>query len=245
LPNKDRVMKQWDDASESWGDFVRQGKDFCRDEMNNPATFGLIGNVKGQRVLDLACGEGYNTRMLARKGAKVTGVDFSMKLVELARIEETREKLGIDYWASDVADLSEFPSNHFDVATCFMALMDIKNYGGTVSEVSRVLKNMGRFVFSIPHPCFELNRIDTTKNYFVATEECVDWKMERLLKPFKTTSFHRTLTDYFNMLHKNRLLVKRLVEPKPSEQVAEKYPLLKQFLLRPHTVIIESIKMAS
>jgi ubiquinone/menaquinone biosynthesis C-methylase UbiE len=243
LPNKDRVMKQWDDASESWVDFVRQGKDFCRDKMNNPATFRLIGNVKDQRVLDLACGEGYNTRMLARKGAKVTGVDFSKKLVELARIEENREKLGIDYRVSDVADLSEFPSNHFDVVTCFMALMDIKNYAGTVSEVARVLKNMGRFVFSIPHPCFELDRIGTTKNYFMASEECVDWKMERLLKPFKTTSFHRTLTDYFNTLDKNRLLVKRLVEPKPSEQVAKKYPLLKQFLLRPHTVIIESVKM--
>ena len=87
-------MKQWDDASESWVDFVRQGKDFCRDKMNNPATFRLIGNVKGQRALDLACGEGYNTRMLARNGAKVTGVDFSKKLIELARIEETREKLG-------------------------------------------------------------------------------------------------------------------------------------------------------
>jgi hypothetical protein len=112
-----------------------------------------------------------------------------------------------------------------------------------VSEVSRVLKNMGRFMFSIPHPCFELNRIGTTKNYFVATEECVDWKMERLLKPFKTTSFHRTLTDYFNTLYKNRLLVKRLVEPRPSKQVAEKYPILKQFLRSPHTVIIESVKM--
>jgi 2-polyprenyl-3-methyl-5-hydroxy-6-metoxy-1,4-benzoquinol methylase len=216
LPKKDRVMKQWDNASESWVDFVRQGKDFCRDEMNNPATFELIGNVKGQRVLDLACGEGYNTRMLARRGARVTG-----------------------------ADLSEFPSNHFDVVTCFMALMDIRNYEGALSEVSRVLKNMGRFVFSIPHPCFELDRIGKTKSYFVATEECVDWNMERLLKPFKTTSFNRTLTDYFNTLHKNRLLVKRLVEPKPSKQAVEKYPLLKQFLLRPHTVIIESFKMAS
>jgi ubiquinone/menaquinone biosynthesis C-methylase UbiE len=238
-------MKQWDDASESWVDFVRQGKDFCRDKMNNPATFDLMGNVKDQRVLDLACGEGYNTRMLARKGAKVTGVDFSIKLIELARIEETREKLGIDYRVSNVADLSEFPSNHFDVVTCFMALMDIKNYRRTVSEVSRVLKNMGRFVFSIPHPCFELDRIGTTKNYFVASEECVDWRMERLLKPFKTTSFHRTLTDYFSTLHKNRFLVKRLFEPKPAKRIAEKYPLLKQFLLRPHTVIIESIKMTA
>jgi ubiquinone/menaquinone biosynthesis C-methylase UbiE len=69
-------MKEWDEAAESWVDFVRQGKDYYRDELNNPATFKLIGNVKGRLVLDLACGEGYNTRILAEKGAKMVGVDF-------------------------------------------------------------------------------------------------------------------------------------------------------------------------
>ena len=98
LRRNERVKKEWNEAAESWLDFVRKGKDYCRDELNNPATFQLIGDVRGLFVLDLACGEGYNTRILARKGAKVVGVDFSETLIELAKQEEDEEKLGITYY---------------------------------------------------------------------------------------------------------------------------------------------------
>jgi SAM-dependent methyltransferase len=240
-------MKEWDEAAESWVDFVRQGKDYYRDELNNPATFRLIGKVEGRFVLDLACGEGYNTQILARKGAKVVGLDFSAKLVQLARIEEAKEKLGVDYHFGDAADLSRFPSNHFDLVTCFMALQDIKDYRRAVSEVARVLKNGGRFVFSIPHPCFEMasdkgNRINTNGRYFGAAEDHIQWKMERLLKPFKTTGFHRTLTNYFTVFHKNRLLVKRFVEPQPTKQGIKKHPPLREVLLRPQSIVVEAVK---
>jgi ubiquinone/menaquinone biosynthesis C-methylase UbiE len=241
------VMKEWDEAAESWVDFVRQGKDYYRDELNNPAAFGLIGDVRGQLVLDLACGEGYNTRILAKKGARVTGVDFSTRLIDLARIEEGKEKLGIDYYVADAADLSRVSSDYFEIVTCFMALQDIKNHRKAISEVARVLKSKGRFVFSVPHPCFEMvvdkgNRISTTTRYFGAAEDHIHWKMERLLKPFESTSFHRTLTEYFTVFHKNRLLVRRLVEPQPTKRGIKKHPPLKEVLLRPQSVVIEAIK---
>ncbi len=241
-------MNQWDDAVESWIDVVRNRKDYYRDELNNPAAFRLIGNVKSKLVLDLACGEGYNTRILARKGAKVVAIDFSKKLVEQARIEETREKLGIDYQIRDASDLSGLPSNHFDLVTCFMALQDIDNYDKAVSEVTRVLKNRGRFVFSIPHPCFEMisdkgNRISTHERYFGIGEDHIQWKMDRLLKPFETTAFHRTLTDYFSIFYKNRLLVERLVEPQPTKRAILKHPPLKEVLLRPQSVIVQAVKV--
>jgi len=247
LAERDYIAKEWDDAVESWADFVRQGKDYYRDELNNPAAFKLIGNVKGQLVLDLACGEGYNTRMLARKGAKVTGVDFSTKLLELAKLEEAKEKLGIDYYASDATDLSRFPDNHFDLATCFMSLQDIENYEKAISEVARVLKNKGQFVFSIPHPCFEVivengNRISAATRYFGAATYPIQWKMERLLKPFKTTSFHRTLTEYFDALYTNEFLVRRLVEPQPTKKGLEEHPPLREVLLRPQSLVLESVK---
>jgi ubiquinone/menaquinone biosynthesis C-methylase UbiE len=244
---RDRVVKQWDAAAESWVDFVRRGKDYYRDELNNPAAFRLIGNVKGRVVLDLACGEGYNTRILARRGAKVTGIDLSMKLIELAKREEFKEKMGITYHVADAADLSCLTENHFDLVTCFMALHDIEDYRKTVSEVARVLKNKGRFVFSIPHPCFEMivkdgNRMSTNLKYFVEVEDHVQWRMERLLKPFVTTSFHRTLTDYSNVLSRNSLLIKRLLEPKPTKKGLEKHPPLNQVLLRPQSIIFECLK---
>jgi len=249
LCKKEDIKKEWNDAAESWVDFVRKGKDYYRDELNNPAAFKLIGDIKGRLVLDLACGEGYNTRILARKGTKVTGVDFSEKLTELAKQEEAKEKLGINYHVLNVTDLKEFSSNHFDLVTCFMSLQDIENYKKTISEVARVLRDRGRFVFSIPHPCFETiiadgKRISTTKRYLGAAKYPVQWKMERLVKPFTTTSFHRTLTDYFDALYKSKLCVLRLVEPRPTQKGLRKHPPLREVLLIPQSIIIESIKCA-
>lgn len=241
MRKKESVKKEWNDAAESWADFVRKGKDYYRDELNNPATFKLIGDVRGRLVLDLACGEGYNTRILARKGAKVTGVDYSEKLVELAQREEAKEKLGICYGVLDAADLSNLSSNHFDLVTCFMSLQDIENYKVAISEVARVLKNRCRFVFSIPHPCFET--AGATRSYFEVIRYPVQWKMKRLVKPFRTTSFHRTLTDYFDALYRSRLFASRLVEPRPTREGLLKYPPLREVLVIPQSIIIESIKI--
>ena len=267
MVRKNSLSKEWDDASESWSDFVRKRKDYFREEMNNPATFKVIGNVRGRRVLDLSCGEGQNTRMLARRGARVVGVDFSERMIELARKMEKDERLGIRYYVSDAADLKVFEDECFDVVTCFMALMDIERYEDAVSEVSRVLKKNGRFVFSITHPCFAYG--DTAggepiavwkyeegtkdmaerevvhleiKRYFGISKCEVSWDMKRLVKPFRTTSFLRTLTDYFKALHKGGFVVARLVEPRPTVKGASRYPSLRKHMKIPHSIVIEAIR---
>ena len=250
MSNEEHVRKAWDNASKAWVDFVRGGKDYTRDGLNNPATFDLIGNVEGLVVLDLACGEGYNTRILARKGARVTGVDFSEGLIEYARVEEENEKLGIHYHILDAARLKGLADNSFDLVICFMSLQDIENYRKAISEVYRVLKLNGRFVFSIPHPCFEKIRIngkkiDAESMYFEKAKYTIEWNMDRLSIPFKTITFHRTLTDYFEALNRNNLYVSRLVEPRLTKKAYQKYPYLQDALQRPQPVIIESVKVAS
>ena len=255
---------QWDAASEPWADFVRNRKDFFRDEMNNPAALRMVGDVKGKQLLDLSCGEGYNTRILARRGARVVGVDFSKEMVMLARERERRDRLGIRYYLSDAADLEELGDRRFDVVTCFMALMDIERYEDAVSEVARVLKKDGRFVFSITHPCFEYGIITEgepnaewkgeggagaaeeegvcleVRRYFGETKGEVVWDMKRLSRPFRTSSFHRTLTDYFRVLRRNGFVVTGLVEPKPTPSGASRFPSLRKHTLIPHSMIIEA-----
>jgi 2-polyprenyl-3-methyl-5-hydroxy-6-metoxy-1,4-benzoquinol methylase len=262
-----KVSREWDEASESWADFVRMSKDYFREEMNNPAALRMVGNVKDEQLLDLSCGEGYNTRILAKKGARVIGVDFSQKMIKLARQREKRDRLGIRYYVSDAADLKELESKCFDVVTCFMALMDIERYEDAISQVARVLKKNGRFVFSITHPCFEYGdtvggepiaewKYDEGKKnapdgkaghleigrYFGITRCEVSWDMKRLDKPFQTTAFHRTLTDYFQALHKSGFVVTRLVEPKPTSKGVSEYPSLRKHTLIPHSIIIEATK---
>jgi SAM-dependent methyltransferase len=130
-----------------------------------------------------------------------------------------------------------------------MSLQDIKGFRKAISEVARVLKEGGRFIFSIPHPCTEQIRLNkhegkmrAAKRYFGATEYTIDWNMKRLTKHFRTTSFHRTLTDYFDALFRSRFLVKRLVEPQPKQTQLKRFPGLQDVQAMPQSVIIESIK---
>jgi len=263
----EEVSKEWDEASESWADFIRTGKDYYREEMNNPATFKMIGNVNGKQLLDLSCGEGHNTRILAKKRARVIGVDFSQKMIMLARQREKEDRLGIKYYVSDSADLKEFENERFDIVTCSMALMDIERYEDALSEVARVLKKNGKFVFSITHPCFEYGDMVNgepiaewkykegkenaaekkpshleIRRYFGISRCKVSWDMKRLAKPFQTTSFHRTLTDYFQALHKSGFVVTRVVEPRPTSKGVSEYPSLRKHMLIPHSIVIEATR---
>ena len=66
----------------------------------------LIGDPPGKKVIDIACGEGYYTRLLRQQGAeKVTGVDLSERMVELAKAQEAVQRLGIDYVVGDGRNL--------------------------------------------------------------------------------------------------------------------------------------------
>jgi ubiquinone/menaquinone biosynthesis C-methylase UbiE len=267
MVQSDNLSEQWDEAAEPWTDFVRKGKDFYREEMNNPAFFKLVGNVKGKKILDLACGEGSNTRILARKGATVVGVDFSEILIEFARQLEKKENLGIEYFVSDAADLKEFPNSRFDIVTCSMALMDIENYTNAIHEAARVLKRNGRFVFSIVHPCFEWGDVTSSgqhigewkyeegtqdssrralhyerTKYFGRVKLKSSWDMKRLARPFVTTSFHRTLTDYAQALFESRLLIRRLLEPRPTTKGVSEYSQLRKHRKIPQSIIMEAVK---
>ena len=65
----------------------------------------LIGDPTGKRVIDIACGDGFYTRMIRQRGAaKVTGVDLSEKMIGLARAAEAQQQLGIDYIVGDGRD---------------------------------------------------------------------------------------------------------------------------------------------
>jgi SAM-dependent methyltransferase len=68
--------------------------------------FKLIGELAGEDVLDLACGEGYYTRQLKERGAaRVVGVDLSAGMIELARKREAEQTLGIEYRVGDAKNL--------------------------------------------------------------------------------------------------------------------------------------------
>jgi ubiquinone/menaquinone biosynthesis C-methylase UbiE len=148
------VARYWDGNSATWADQVRKGFDIYREALNNPAIFEMIGPVAGKRVLDIGCGEGHNTRILARAGAKVTGIDISPKMIAYATAAEATERLDIRYQTCSFSNMAGIKNRSFDMVVAFMSLMDGPDYKGALSEIHRVLKPGGKLIFSLTHPCF-------------------------------------------------------------------------------------------
>ncbi|MCW4037058.1 MAG: class I SAM-dependent methyltransferase, partial [Candidatus Bathyarchaeota archaeon] len=244
----------------------RSGRDYFRELMNGPAFKRMVGCVSGKRVLDLACGEGDFSRYFAGMGADVTGVDFSEEMIKAAVEEEKRSPLGIVYHVADAADLRVLGSESFDVVYIFMAMMDIPDHGSAIGEAARVLKRGGRFIFIMVHPCFGWARRrdgevlcdwerrvhgDGSKeylylkiyDYFQRHTWEIEWKNEAGPQGFKTTQFHRTLSEYVNTLGVNGLYVTRMEEPRPVEGGSLPPNIVKLFRV-PHTILIEARKLS-
>jgi ubiquinone/menaquinone biosynthesis C-methylase UbiE len=127
----------------------------------------LIGDPTGKAVIDIACGEGFYTRMTRQRGAaKVTGVDLSEKMIGLARVSEAQQRLGIDYIVGDGRDLG--PSAEYDLAVAAYFL----NYAHDRAElnvmcggIARCLKPGGRFVTVNSNPACDFPAAPSYRKY--------------------------------------------------------------------------------
>jgi 2-polyprenyl-3-methyl-5-hydroxy-6-metoxy-1,4-benzoquinol methylase len=98
------VAQSWNANADQWTSDVRRGYDSYRDLFSYPAFEAFLPPVGGLNVIDFGCGEGTNTRRLARLGAKMTGVDISEKMIRHAKMEEERNAIGVTYFQSSFAD---------------------------------------------------------------------------------------------------------------------------------------------
>jgi 2-polyprenyl-3-methyl-5-hydroxy-6-metoxy-1,4-benzoquinol methylase len=119
-----QVGAYWEGNAEAWARSSRLGCNVSRDEITMPAFLALLPEVAGLCGLDIGCGEGHGTRLLARRGATMTAVDIAPTFIRLAREEEGREPLGIDYREASALTLP-FPDRQFDFVVAFMSFMDM------------------------------------------------------------------------------------------------------------------------
>jgi SAM-dependent methyltransferase len=182
------------------------------------ALLELVGDPRGARVLDLACGQGRVSRELARRGASVLGIDISTQLLEKARATEASDPLGIGYVLADATAPDVLAGETFDGAVCHFGLSDIDDLSGALATVGRVLARGGWFVFSIVHPCFPgvgdaPSSWPPGRGYYAEGWWLGDGPGFR----GKVGANHRTLSTYVNGVVEHGLALERVAEPEPDE----------------------------
>ncbi len=196
------------------------------------AVEALLDPVAGQRVCDVACGQGRVARHLADGGAAVVAVDRSAKLLEIARRHEATRPRGIEYRQGDARTLAGLADGAFDGAVCFMALMDIPDLDPTLRSIARVLRPGGWFAFALLHPCYHTARsgemstpeglVRTVGAYFLEGY----WRSDsRTGPPGKLGAYHRTLSTYLNALLAAGLAPERFGEPQATGAAAAQRPV--------------------
>ncbi len=216
---------------------VRYGPDTATE-----ADLRLLGAVSGKRVLDLGCGNGQAAIAFAKQGAHAIGLDPSADLLTSAKKWSEREGVKVELHQGDLADLAFMRADSVDVVFSAWALGSVADLTRVFRQAHRVLRQGGPFVFSVPHPMYDViddNDPDqpllVRRSYFDRTP--ID---EQGAGPF--ADHHHTVGDIFMGLTRNNFRVDALIEP-PSAQARSFSPHWREaFLWLPRTLVVRARK---
>lgn len=217
----------WSDVADWYDQLVgAEGSEYHR-EVVLPGTLRLLRPEPGQRVLDVASGQGVLARLLASRGVEVVGIESAKSLVAAARKHDASLPAEVPrpaYHVADARELGFLPEAAFDGAACVLAIQNINPVAPAFGGIARALKPVGRLVVVMMHPCF---RGPKETSWGWDDQQQVQYRrVDRYLLPRRspivarpgadpvtyTWTFHRPIEDYVRVARNAGLLVDAIEE---------------------------------
>jgi ubiquinone/menaquinone biosynthesis C-methylase UbiE len=213
------LKTDWDNVS-SWYNKYLEGEDTYQEKVIGPNLLRILNPKKDENILDLACGQGYFSKIIKSIGTNIVGVDLSKDLISKAK-ENSKD---IDFIIAPAHD-TKFKKEIFDKIFTVLAFENIKNIDEAVEEIKRVLKKDGSFFLVMLHPAFRIPQytdwgFDTKKEvqYRRTDKYLSEIKIDIELNPHKSskginsTTFHRSLQWYMKIFKKHDFAILGLEE---------------------------------
>ncbi len=189
------------------------------------AILNLLPDLAEKRVLDAGCGPGFHTEWMVQRGAQVTAVDVSAKMVEIAQ-ERVGEKA--TFYQHDLTQPLHFLADQSqDIVLSSLAVHYILDLQTLFAEYARVLKGNCRFLFSTGNPILE--QIYFKRKDYFATELVHDvWQANGA--KMQVSYYARPLTAITTALGQAGFWIENIIEPQPSIEAKEQFPQRYEFL---------------
>jgi len=216
----------WETHADWWIEGFTEGADPEYEEQILPLAARELEGAR--RVLDVGCGDGQVSRLAARLGADVVGIDPTWNCVSVAG------QRGTAVAQAGAAGLP-FADDTFDAVVACLVFEHIRDVDDAIAEVARVLHTGGRFCFFLNHPLLQTPNsgwiddqfLDPPEQYwrigpYLVEDETIEEVEKDVFIPF----IHRPLSRYINTLAANGLLLERMDEPAPPKgflALAEEY----------------------
>lgn len=215
----------------------------------------LIGDIRGKKVVDVACGEGYFTRKLRRLGAaEVVGFDVSERMIELAQAQEASDPLGIEYRVADARAVA--PSQDFDLAVSAWLLVyahDRAELASMCEGLACWLRPGGRFVTLTTNPdMYFFDRLPDYGKYGFQMKLAdrvfegapITWNINLDGPDLEIENYYLPVAAYESAFENAgfREFKVRQIELGPNPQGADDSEYWKDFLDYPTAILIDCIK---
>ena len=185
---------------------------------DRPSVLDLVGDVRGLRVLDAACGPGLYLEELLQRRAVVSAFDASEEMIALARRRVADESTRI--LRAVLGESLPFDEAAFDLVLCALAIHYVHDRAETFRELFRVLRPGGALVVSTQHPTTDWLR--KGGSYFDVRQEEDHWVRDGVTYP--VVFWREPLTSLCAAITDAGFLIERLVEPLPAESMRDLYP---------------------
>ena len=198
----------------------------------------LLGDLKGKRVLDLGCGSGAGAIAVAKQGAIAIAVDGSADNLAAAKRAGDENEVRIEFHQADLADLAFVRADTIDVVLSVWSLAHVEDLNRVFRQVHRVMKTNAPFVFSLPHPAYDM--IDDAGDPVVVRRSYFD--TAPVTNEDGSVDYPRTTSEVITGLVRANFRVDWLLEPEPASGGHRSSFWRETFATVPRTLVIRARK---
>jgi ubiquinone/menaquinone biosynthesis C-methylase UbiE len=205
-----KTYSSWQPVADWYDSWMGANGSYHHRQLAIPAVLDLLALQPGESVLDIGAGQGVLAPHVSAAGAHYTGIDASIRMLQLARKHHGKEGRFLQSDARHLQDTPGLRPGTFDAAVFLLSIQDMDPLPSVLESVAWTLRGGGRIVLLMTHPCF---RVPRQSGWGWQPDQQLQYRrVNRYLTPLTvpmkthprergaTISFHRPLQQYINSL---------------------------------------------